>query len=84
MQKNYSRGNRVKVLPMTLLYTAKTRTFPYQDPLEGENTGRHECTNGIGKVKRKVSNLQQQARYKTHRSSKNHLSMKYKKANTCR
>jgi len=60
----------VKVLPITSLYTAKTRTFPYQDPLEGKNTGRHECTNGIGKVKRKVSNLQQQAKYKTYRSSK--------------
>jgi len=50
---------------------AKTQTFSYQDPIEGENTGRHECTNGIGKVKRKVSNLQQQAKYKTLGSSKN-------------
>ena len=51
------------------------------NPTEGENTGRHECTNDIDKVKRKVSNLQQQAKYKTHRSSKSHLSMKYVKVN---
>ena len=31
---------------------AKTWTFPYQDPIEGENKERHKCTNGIGKVKK--------------------------------
>ena len=40
----------------------KTWTFPYQDPIEGENKGRHECTNGIDKVKKKNSNLQQQVK----------------------
>ena len=33
----------------------KTRTFPYQDPIEGEKKGRHKCTNGIGKVNRNIS-----------------------------
>ena len=84
MHRNYSRGNRVKILPITLLYTAKTRTFLYQDPIEGENKGRYQCTNGISKVKRKVTNLQQQVKYTTHRSSKTTLSIKYKKVNTCR
>jgi len=55
MHWNYSHGNRVKVLPLTYLYTAKTQTFPYQDLIEGKNKGRHKCTNGIGKVKRKIS-----------------------------
>jgi len=36
----------------------KTWTFPYQDLIEGENKGRNKCTNGIGKVKRNISNLQ--------------------------
>ena len=49
---------------------AKTWIFPYQDPVEGENTGRHKCTNDIGKVKRKISNLQKQAKFKLYRSSK--------------
>ena len=70
MHWNYSHENRVKVLPITWLNTVKTWTFPYQDPIEGENTGRHKCTNGFGKVKRKISNFQKQAKYKTHRSSK--------------
>jgi len=34
---------------------AKTQTFPYQDPIGGENKGGHKCTNGIDKVKRKIS-----------------------------
>ena len=70
MHSNYSRGNRGKVLPLTQLYTAKTQTFPYQDPIEGENKGRHKCTNGISKVKRKISNLEKQAKFKLYRASK--------------
>jgi len=38
----------------------KTWTFPYQDPIEGKNKRRHKWTNGIGKVKRKISSLQKQ------------------------
>ena len=34
---------------------AKTWTFTYQDPIEDENKRRHKCTNGIDKVKRKIS-----------------------------
>ena len=37
----------------------KTWTFPYQDPTEGENKGRHKCTNGIGKIKRKIFSIEQ-------------------------
>ena len=48
----------------------KTWTFPYRDPIEGENKGRNKCTNGIGKVKKKISNLHKQVKYITHRSSK--------------
>jgi len=42
----------------------KTWTFPYQDPIEGENIGWYKCTNGISKVKRKISN------FKLYKSSK--------------
>ena len=45
----------------------KTWTFPYQDPIEGENKRRHKCTNGIDKIKRKISNLQKQVKYTIHR-----------------
>ena len=48
----------------------KTWTFPYQDPIECENKGRHKCTNGIGKIKRKISSLQKQVRFTIYRSSK--------------
>ena len=48
----------------------KTWTFPYQDPIEGENKGRHKCIDGIGKVKRKISNLQKQIKDTIYKSSK--------------
>ena len=82
MHRNYSRWERMKVLPLTQLYTVKTWTFPYQDPIEDENKGRHKCTNGIGKIKKKISTITSNA----HNSQiiKNPLSMKYKKVNTYR
>ena len=54
MHRNYSRW-RPNESPFNLALLSKTRTFPYQDPIEGENKRRHERTNGIGKVNRNIS-----------------------------
>ena len=53
----------MKVLPLTQIYSAKLGHSPYQDSIEGENKGRHKCTNGIGKVNRNI------ATYKDKQSS---------------
>jgi len=58
MYRNYSHLVPNESPSINLALHGKTWTFPYQDPIEGENTERNKCTNGIGKVNRKISSLQ--------------------------
>ena len=55
MHRNYSRWKPNESPSFNLALVGKTWTFPYQDLIEGENKGRHKCTNSIGKVKRNIS-----------------------------
>ena len=70
MHRNYSRWRPNESPSFNLAFLGKTGTFPYQDLIEGENKRRNKCTNGIGKIKRKISNLQKQVKHAIHRSSK--------------
>ena len=55
MHRNYSHWKLNESPSFNLALLDKTWTFPYRDPIEGENKGRHKCTNGIGKVNRNFS-----------------------------
>ena len=50
MHRNSSRWIPNESPSFNLALLGKTWTFSHQDPIEGENKGRHKCTNGIDNI----------------------------------